>query len=151
VKPVDRARFVERLEQFTRPTAMSKPRLLLIDDDAVFHTMVGDELNRLGYQIIHAEDGASGIEKAREEKPDIIILDLMMPGMSGFEVAEMLKRDESTAGIPILVMTSKDITPDDRMQLQSKISALIPKGQSKSRLIFAIQQVEARRRRAQVS
>ena len=60
----------------------------------------------------------------------MIILDLMMPGMSGFEVAGLLKDHPSTARIPILVLTSKEISADDRRELQSKVAACVQKGKS---------------------
>ena len=86
--------------------------------------------------------GEDGIALARADLPDVIVLDLVMPGMSGFEVAEKLKLDELTVNIPILVMTSKDLTSTDRSQLHSKIAALVPKGRHPaSRLITAIQQL----------
>jgi CheY-like chemotaxis protein len=74
----------------------------------------------------------------------------MMPGMSGFEVAELLKRNHETAKIPILVLTSKDISSEERQRLQNRISAFVPKGQSKARLLGALHDVERLHARAQL-
>ncbi|HEY5610780.1 MAG TPA: response regulator [Thermoanaerobaculia bacterium] len=138
-------RLIERPQSLTGTASAKTPRLLLIDDDPGFHTLLEDELTLLGYQIDSALEGARGIEMAEQVRPDAIILDLMMPGMSGFEVAEVLKERATTARIPILVLTSKDLTAEDRDLLQSKIAALVPKGTSaKTRLIAAIQQLERR-------
>ncbi|HXH41228.1 MAG TPA: response regulator [Thermoanaerobaculia bacterium] len=129
VKPVDRDRLLGRVRQLTA-TDQSKTRLLLIDDDTSLHELLDEELTRLGYTIESAFNGETGFAAAKENAPDVIILDLMMPGLSGFEVAGMLKDNPSTARIPILVLTSKEISPDDRRELQSKVAACVQKGTS---------------------
>jgi signal transduction histidine kinase/CheY-like chemotaxis protein len=129
VKPVDRDRLLARVRQLTT-TDQSKTRLLLIDDDTTLHELLDDELTRLGYTIESAFNGESGFAAAKSNAPDVIILDLMMPGMSGFEVAGLLKDEPSTARIPILVLTSKEISADDRRELQSKVAACVQKGKS---------------------
>jgi CheY-like chemotaxis protein/anti-sigma regulatory factor (Ser/Thr protein kinase) len=129
VKPVDRDRLLSRVRQLTT-SDQSKARLLLIDDDTSLHELLDDELTRLGYTIESAFNGETGFAAAKENAPDVIILDLMMPGMSGLEVAGMLKDHPSTARIPILVLTSKEISADDRKELQSKVAACVQKGKS---------------------
>ena len=127
VKPVDRERLLNRIHQLTRN---SRPRLLLIDDDANLHKLLDEQLARLGYTIESAFAGESGVKAARQSSPDVIILDLMMPGMSGFEVAGALKEWPETANIPIVVLTSKEISADDRRELQSKVTSFVQKGKS---------------------
>jgi signal transduction histidine kinase/CheY-like chemotaxis protein len=129
VKPVDRDRLLDRVRQLTT-TDQSKIRLLVIDDDTSLHELLDEELTHLGYTIESAFNGETGFAAAKESVPDVIILDLMMPGMSGFEVAGLLKDHPSTARIPILVLTSKEISPDDRRELQSKVAAYVQKGKS---------------------
>jgi signal transduction histidine kinase/DNA-binding response OmpR family regulator len=129
VKPVDRDRLLSRVRQLTT-SDQSKTRLLLIDDDTSLHELLDDELTRLGYTIESAFNGETGFAAAKANAPDVIILDLMMPGMSGFEVAGLLKDHPSTARIPILVLTSKEISADDRRELQSKVAACVQKGTS---------------------
>src|SRR3954453_17742632 len=129
VKPVDRDRLLNRVRQLTTAD-QSKTRLLLIDDDTSLHELLDDELTRLGYTIESAFNGETGFAAAKENAPDVIILDLMMPGMSGFEVAGLLKDNPSTARIPILVLTSKEISADDRRELRSKVAACVQKGKS---------------------
>lgn len=143
VKPVDRRRLVDRIRQVSTPIARrGKPRLLVIDDDETFREILEEELHELGYDVRWASSGEEGLEEIRKELPDVLVLDLVMPGISGFEVAERLKQDPATASIPILVMTSKDLSRSDRDSLQTKIAALVPKGRSPgSRLITAIQQL----------
>jgi len=129
VKPVDRDRLLDRVRQLTT-SGQSTTRLLLIDDDTSVHELLDHELTRLGYTLESAFNGESGFAAAKKNTPDVIILDLMMPGMSGFEVAGMLKDNPSTARIPILVLTSKEISADDRRELQSKVAACVQKGTS---------------------
>ncbi|HEV7923427.1 MAG TPA: response regulator [Thermoanaerobaculia bacterium] len=126
VKPVDRDRLLSRLREVcaSRP----RPRLLLIDDDAAVHSLLGEEL--AGYALDSAYSGEEGLRSARANAPDAIILDLMMPGMSGFEVADSLKEHPGTANIPILVLTSKDISADERRELQKKVTTFVQKGKS---------------------
>jgi signal transduction histidine kinase/DNA-binding response OmpR family regulator len=127
VKPVDRERLLDRVRQLTRN---QRPRLLLIDDDRTVHALLDEQLARLGYTIDSAFTGESGVQTAKETSPDLIILDLMMPGMSGFEVAGALKDAPETANIPIVVLTSKEISADDRRELQSKVTSFVQKGKS---------------------
>jgi len=127
VKPVDRDRFLDRIRQLTQN---ERPRVLLIDDDNAVHALLDEELGKAGYRITSAFSGESGLSEAKEQRPDVIILDLMMPGMSGFEVADALKESPETANIPIVVLTSKEISADDRRELQSKVTSFVQKGKS---------------------
>jgi DNA-binding response OmpR family regulator len=146
VKPVDWTRLMRRLREITARTAAPKrPRLLLIDDDVSVHDMLEAELTKQGYQIEKAFSGAEGLERAASSMPDVIILDLAMPGMSGFEVATLLKQSEATARIPILAFTAKELTAADRELLRSGFSAIVSKGASAgARLIQAIHALDAR-------
>jgi signal transduction histidine kinase/CheY-like chemotaxis protein len=144
VKPVDRDLLLDRLRQITEPLHQHRPRLLLIDDDASVHTLFDEELSALGYTIHNAYSGEEGLRAACDHCPDVIILDLMMPGMSGFEVADSLKENPLTANIPILVLTSKDLTNDDRRELQSKVTSFVQKGKSaREQLVREIRRIGA--------
>jgi CheY-like chemotaxis protein len=147
VKPVDRDRLLQRIREITAiVTRAARPKLLLIDDDASVHALLDEELERLGYTIEGAYSGEEGLRAADELHPDLIILDLMMPGMSGFEVATGLKENPNTANIPILVLTSKDLTNTDRSELQSKVTSFVQKGKSaREQLVREIRRLEQRR------
>jgi threonine synthase len=80
------------------------------------------------YRVEIATDGAHGIDLVRQVKPDVIITDLMMPGMDGFQVLDVLKADEELNRIPVIVLTAKDLTPRERARLSGQIDALIQKG-----------------------
>jgi signal transduction histidine kinase/DNA-binding response OmpR family regulator/ligand-binding sensor domain-containing protein len=146
VKPVDWTRLMRRLREITvRTAAPKRARLLLIDDDVSVHDMLEAELTKQGYQMEKAFSGAEGLERAEASVPDVIILDLAMPGMSGFEVATLLKQSDVTARIPILAFTAKELTPAEREQLRSGFSAVVSKGTSAgARLIHAIHALDAR-------
>ncbi len=82
------------------------------------------------------------MQTAKETTPDLIILDLMMPGMSGFEIACALKDAPETANIPIVVLTSKEISADDRRELQWKVTSFVQKGKSaKEQLVREIKRL----------
>ena len=83
-------------------------KVLLIDDDASFRKAVGDVLALEGYAILQAPSGKAGILAAQKEMPDLVILDLIMPGMKGLEVCQVLKQDFQTARLPIIILTGND-------------------------------------------
>ncbi len=141
LKPVDTARLLDRLARIVPSVPSRSPRLLLIDDDAGAHELLDDLLSPLGYRVEHAASGAEGIEMASRGSPSLILLDLMMEGMDGFEVATRLKAEPGTERLPILVFTAKDLTAEERLLLSGKINALVPKGRdmSPSRLVAAVQ------------
>lgn len=81
-------------------------KILIIDDDETIHLICRAYLTKAGHTIESAMDGPAGIDKAKEFKPDLILLDVNMPAMSGFDVAKMLKADPGTAQVPIFMLTS---------------------------------------------
>jgi two-component system alkaline phosphatase synthesis response regulator PhoP len=82
-------------------------RVLVIDDEAPIRLLCRVNLEAEGMQVIEAADGPSGVERAREERPDVILLDVMMPGLDGWRVAEQLLDDDRTTGIPIIFLTAR--------------------------------------------
>lgn len=92
---------------------MAKKRILVVDDEAMLVDMVRIRLEANGFEVISAGDGQAGLEKAKKEKPDLIILDLMMPKMDGYKVCALLKKDARYSKIPIIIFTAK-VQDDDR-------------------------------------
>ena len=82
-------------------------KVLVIDDEAPIRLLCRVNLEAERMDVIEAADGPSGVEKARDERPDVILLDVMMPGLDGWQVAEELLDDESTSGIPIVFLTAR--------------------------------------------
>ena len=93
---------------------MFKKKILIIDDSELMVKIITDILVEAGYQVISAPDGFKGIQKVREEKPDLVVLDVVMPGMSGFELCKTLRDDESNNLMPIIMLTSQD-NEDDKL------------------------------------
>ena len=86
---------------------MSIKKILVIDDSPTERHVLVEILNKGGYDIITAESGEEGIEKARAAQPDLILMDVVMPGLNGYQATRTLTRDESTKHIPVIVCTSK--------------------------------------------
>ena len=84
-----------------------RKKVLVVDDERDLVELIGLNLVRNGYEVISAHDGATGLDMARKLSPDLIVLDVMMPGLSGRDVTAALKGDPKTAGIPIVMLTAK--------------------------------------------
>jgi len=93
--------------QLSPSDTMKEPRILVVDDDPDIVEMISDILDMEGLSIIPAYSGTEALEKAKAENPDLILLDVMMPDIDGFEVCDKLKDDEKTAHIPIVMVTAK--------------------------------------------
>jgi threonine synthase len=103
--------------------------VLLIDDNADDALLIRRLLEgHKAYRVFHAKDGWEGLAVARQKLPDLIITDLMMPGIDGFGLVEELKLDPRTRNIPVVVVSAKDITPEERKRLNGHIEAVYQKG-----------------------
>src|SRR5256885_16383111 len=122
-------------------------RILIIDDDETSRYVVRQLLNGTRYETIEAASGAEGLERAREQRPAAIFLDLVMPGLSGFEVLDALRSDERTRGIPVVLLTSKALEPDDHRRLDGKVTAVLSQGSSSPAVACAALDLALRHRR----
>ena len=104
-----------------------KPRLLLVDDEPSIVKMVGKRLEVEGFDVIVAMDGEEGLTKAQTEHPDLIILDLMLPKLNGYEVCTTLKRDTSYQKIPIVLFTAKTQDKDEKIGMECGANAYVRK------------------------
>lgn len=132
-----------KLEKPATPAAVvdenATLRILVVDDDETARYAVSSFAARPGTSIIEAENGLVGITRAQNEHPDIILLDLMMPGIGGHEVLQRLKSDPMTASIPVIVITSRFVNDAERKQILSKAVTVIYKGDlSRETVITAI-------------
>lgn len=93
---------------------MFKKKILIIDDTDLMVRVISDILEDVGYQVISASNGPQGLKMVREEKPDLVILDVVMPGMDGFEVCKILRDDESNNLMPIIMLTAQ-VDEDDKL------------------------------------
>ncbi len=102
-------------------------KVLVVDDDAEAVDLVVERIQGLASAVLRAFGGADGIAVARRELPDVIVLDLMMPDVNGFDVVKALSDQPETARIPILVVTSKQVTTEDRTHLNGFVAAIMEK------------------------
>jgi DNA-binding response OmpR family regulator len=114
VKPFDETRLLNLLRFTLRPPG--KARVLVVDDDVSLRHVMRTLLERLGAQCYEAEDGDSAVALAREKQPDLIILDVNLPRMDGFEVVDLLRQGKSRT-TPLIVFTGRELTPEEHQQL----------------------------------
>jgi twitching motility two-component system response regulator PilH len=93
---------------------MAIKRIMVVDDSPTERHVLNDFLTRKGFEVIIAENGEQAIEKAKVEKPDLILMDVVMPGINGYQATRTITRDDSTRDIPVIMCTSKDL-PTDRI------------------------------------
>jgi DNA-binding response OmpR family regulator len=91
---------------------MTGERILIVDDEAQSRKLIGLVLTRQGYKVEEAENGLEALDQAFARPPDLILLDLMMPNMDGIEVTQLLRADELTANIPIIMFTARGMVDD---------------------------------------
>ncbi|HVT01897.1 MAG TPA: response regulator [Thermoanaerobaculia bacterium] len=148
IKPVNSNQLLDVLGQLVISTS-SESTLLVIDDDAELHEMLETKLAPLGTRIEYATSGAEGIALALAAPPSLVILDLMMENMDGFEVAARLRSHPATSHVPILVLTARDLTNSDRGRLRGKIEAIVKKGDvSAARIVGVVQELIERHHRS---
>jgi DNA-binding response OmpR family regulator len=104
-----------------------KQRILLVDDEPSIVKMVGKRLEVEGFDVLAAMDGQEGLAKAQAEQPDLIVLDLMLPRLNGYEVCTMLKQDVRYHRIPIVLFTAKAQDKDEKMGMECGANAYIRK------------------------
>ena len=134
VKPIDRQQLVQLMVRFDLmadgKVAKKMPaNLLVIDDDAQAVSLVKAILKPYNVRVSAVDNARAGIEQALRNKPDLVILDLVMPGVDGFEVIAALRRDKDMSRVPILVHTAKTLTPEDRQRLEGKVESIVEKAE----------------------
>jgi len=117
-------------------------KILIIEDESALQKTVGDMLIKSGYEVVSALDGETGLQMAQTEKLDLIILDLILPKMSGFEVLEKLKDNSKTKEVPVLILTNLESMEDVKKTLQGgAISYLIKEQYTLDEVLQKVKQV----------
>lgn len=148
VKPVNKQELLNAIERvhILPKKGAPEPTVLVIDDDRSAADLVQVILENEGYRVLKAFEGKHGVEIASREHPDLIILDLIMPQMSGFNVAYQLKHIPATRSIPIIVLTSMEIDEETKAQLESYVSGVMGKSSfTKRDLLREITNIESLR------
>lgn len=117
---------------------MSKKRIVIVEDERDIAYLVATRLRREGYEVDVAHDGVEGFNLARSAPPDIVLLDIMLPGMSGTEIASKLRDDPRTAGVPIIMLTAKSEESDIVVGLKFGADDYVTKPFSMSVLVARI-------------
>lgn len=126
LKPIDYDRLTELLQKYSTNGTLTS--VMVIEDNTENREMMRRQLAKAGWQVIEAENGRVALKLMLTQTPGLILLDLMMPEMDGFEFLDELRRQPQWRSIPVLVLTAKDLTPDDRHRLDGQIERIYQKG-----------------------
>ena len=141
-KPVDRERLLRVLRQ--HPCSTPPCSVLVVEDDPAQRTLLRSLLEHEGWRVYEAENGAEALVQLVECRAELIVLDLMMPEMDGFEFVAALKENAGWNHIPVVVLTARDINDEDRRRLNGRVQRIIAKGILKSdQLVNEIRQALA--------
>jgi CheY-like chemotaxis protein len=113
-------------------------RVLVVDDDPDARALVRDALEDAGLEVRCEENGYDALRAVNEEAPDAVVLDLMMPVMDGFEFLEKLRENPYHQGLPVIVLTAKELSRREREELQEKASSVLAKGPSMDRRLESV-------------
>ena len=119
-------------------------RILIVDDSPSQLMGIRRIVEKLGHEAITAEDGAEGVEKARKELPDLVLMDVVMPNLNGFQATRAITRDPATKHIPVVMVTTKDQETDRVWGMRQGAKAYITKPFSETDLADVITQVMAK-------
>jgi signal transduction histidine kinase/DNA-binding response OmpR family regulator len=125
-KPIDRERLSQLLKKF--PCAHLASPALVVEDEPALRALVRRMLEKEGWVVAEAENGRVALERVAENRPELIVLDLMMPEMDGFTFIEALRQNEAWRAIPVVVVTAKDLTAEDRARLNGQVQQVLHKG-----------------------
>jgi len=141
-KPIDRKCLTQILKKYS--CAHPPCPVLLVEDDAITRAMMRSMLEKDGWAVSEAENGRDALERVAQNRPTLILLDLMMPAMDGFEFAAELRRREEWRSIPIVVLTAKDLSSEELLRLNGNVHAILDKGRcSRDELMYQVRDLLA--------
>ena len=126
-------------------------KILVIEDDPATSRLVDYSLRHEGYEVITAFNGLEGIRKAKNEAPDLVILDVMLPGLDGFEICHRLKSEPATAQLPILMFSAKAQDADKNTGLKVGADDYLPKPASPAEIVRKVGKLLAQKKGAATS
>jgi CheY-like chemotaxis protein len=122
-KPIDRERLTAVLDKYRRDLPV-----LVVDDDAEIRQLLRRMLEPDGYRVVEADNGRVALDRLRDVVPSVVLLDLMMPEMDGFEFVTEFRREPAWRAIPIVVITARDLSREDRERLNGYVQKILQKG-----------------------
>ncbi len=144
-KGVRRQELFDMVSRYGRhlPNRINIPTILVVDDDASVREFLKETLVSEGYHVILAAGGEDGVRLAIEQEPDMIILDLMMPGVTGFDVIRRLRQHPGTSDIPIVIYTAKDLSREESLKLGREVERVLLKGAAgRAEILRQLQKLE---------
>jgi PAS domain S-box-containing protein len=126
-KPIDRDRLLVLLQKYRG--AGQPADVLVVEDDEATRQVLRRSLAKQGWTVAEAENGRVALEQVAKHKPSLILLDLMMPGMDGFEFLAQLRQSEAWQAVPVVVLTSKDLSSEERRLLNGNVEKILQKGE----------------------
>ena len=126
IKPIDQEYLARLLQKYR--CAHPPCAVLVVEDEAGLRELMRRLLEKEGWLVAEAENGRVALKRVAENRPELIVLDLMMPEMDGFTFIEALRQREAWRGIPIVVVTAKDLTAEDHRRLNGYVQQILHKG-----------------------
>jgi PAS domain S-box-containing protein len=146
-KPIDRARLAAVLRRYS-PEGAEARRVLVVEDDPATRGVLRHTLEKEGWQVVEAANGRIALDRVAERAPGLVLLDLVMPEMDGFEFLDALRLRPGTPRIPVVVLTAKDLTEEDRRRLQGGVERVVHKREGGPEAVLAeVRGIVARRER----
>jgi CheY-like chemotaxis protein len=134
-KPIERKRLAALVKRYV-PSPSAGP-VLVVEDDAPTRALLQRALTKAGWTVTEAENGRIALDRIAEARPALVLLDLMMPEMDGFEFLDVLRQRETGAAIPVVVITAKTLTDDDRRRLNGGVERVVQKHALDSQALLA--------------
>ena len=136
-KPVNR----KRLSQILKKHTGANSSVLIVEEDPSIRNTTRSILEREGWKVSEAENGALALECMQKERPTLVLLDLMMPEMDGFEFADLMQLHPEWQSIPLIVVTAKDLTADERRTLSGSVQTVLHKPGSRDALLSRVRDI----------
>ena len=116
-------------------------RILIVDDSPTEMYKLTGMLEKHGHEVLKAENGADGVALARQEKPDVVLMDIVMPGLNGFQATRQLTKDPETGNIPVIVVTTKDQETDMVWAQRQGAKGYLTKPVDEEQLILKVKKI----------
>ncbi|MGI9264047.1 MAG: response regulator, partial [Gammaproteobacteria bacterium] len=146
-KPIDREQLKKTLARYCTP-GESRP-VLLVEDNEAAREIMAKSVTDIGWQVAEAANGREALDKLSQQKPGLILLDLMMPVMDGFEFLVEMRAHDDWRELPVIVLTAKDLTEEDRRRLSGRVEQIIEKGaQSHEQVLASVHDTLTKDKRA---